>query len=476
MKSRFALPAALITVGLCGCLGNSGNSSAPPQGVQVYAGDASISVTWQEEPGVAYWVFHAQSPLLSTSGNWTSLLYAGAIVNTGSPAILCGQINNPTPDPLFPATYFSVNGRSGSSPGGVGSAVVYTSARPAGGPYAPWSPGNTIPATVTAIGYGAVTSCGYGGRPASGTYVAVGPAGTIYSAPLSATVAGPLSVSQGNQPLVWSPATLPAGLSEDLRGVAAYSYGNAANNPGVASVLFVAVGTGGTIVRSADGQNWQQVSNVPTSVNLNAVAIAGSTFVAVGDSGVVLTSTDTLNWSLNANATTVSTNALSAIHCVSATCVAVGVNGTTMWSGNSGGTWSLFPIGINNWTGIAYGNNNDNKDALVTETTDSITVTPANQAINTWVVTDPNGNYAYATSSGAWVAGTTPIASSVVAIDYTTNFVALDSAGNAYSSENGITWSNAPVGTSNLLDAVAMISNGAGYVAIGSSGDNASSF
>jgi hypothetical protein len=476
VKSRFALPAAVITVGLCGCLGNSGNSAAPPQGVQVYAGDASISVTWPADPGVSYWVFHAQSPLLSTSGNWANLLYAGAVVNTGSPITLCGQINNPTPSPLFPATYFSVNGRSGSAPGGPGSTLVSTVARPAGGPYSAWIPGQTIPSAVSAIGYGATTGCGYAGRPASGMYVAVGPGGTIYSAALAPNVAGPLSPSQGNDPLTWVRASVPAGLSEDLQGVAAYSYGNAANNPGVASTVFVAVGKGGTIVRSADGQNWQQVSGVPTGVNLNAVAVAGATFVAVGDSGVVLTSPDSLNWSLNANAATASTNSLNAIHCVSSTCVAVGANGTTLWSGNSGATWSLFAFGTNNWSAIAYGNANDNADALVSVTNNTLTVTPANQSINTWVVVDANGSYAYATSSGAWVSGSGAIASSIVAIDYTTRFVALDGAGNAYASENGVSWSTAPVGASNLLDAVAMRSNGAGYVAIGSSGDNASAF
>lgn len=476
MKSRFVLPATLVTLGLCGCLGNSGNSSSPPQGVRAYAGDASLSVTWVTDPGVSYWVFHAQSPLLSTADNWANLLYAGVLVNTGSPATICGQINNPSPTPIFPATYFSVNGRTGSAPGGPGSALVSAAPRPAGGPDAPWITGTTIPSPVSAIGYAPVTGCGYAGRPASGVYVAVGPAGTIYSATFSPAVAGPLSPSLGNAPLEWVRASAPAGLSEDLLGVAGYSYASAANNPGVASFVFVAVGKGGTIVRSTDGQNWQQVSGVPTGVNLNAVAVAGSTFVAVGDSGVVLTSGDSLNWSLNANATASSSNTLNAIHCVSTTCVAVGANGTTLWTSSSGATWTLYATGTNNWTGIAYGNANDNADALVTETSNTLTVTPGNQSINTWVVVDANGSYATATTAGSWISGATAIASSIVAIDYTTRFVALDGAGNAYASENGYNWSSAPVGASNLFDAVAMRSNGAGYVAIGSSGGNASSF
>ena len=476
VKSRFALPAALVTLGLSGCLGNSGNSSSAPQGVQAFGGDASISVTWPMESGISYWVFHAQSPLLSTAGNWSTLLYAGVTVNASSPSTICGQINNPTPTVLFPATYFSVNGRTGSSAGGPGSSLVSAVPRPAGGPDAPWITGTTIPSPVSAIGYGAITNCGYAGRPANGIYVAVGPAATIYSAAFTPSVAGALSPALGNTPLDWVRANSPAGIGEDLRGVASYSYANSANGVGVASVVFVAVGTGGTIVRSTDGHNWQQVSGVPTGVNLNAVAVAGSTFIAVGDSGVVLTSPDSLVWSLNASAAAASANALNAIHCVSTTCVAVGANGTTLWTTSGGSTWSLVPIGTNDWTTIAYGNANDNADALVTESNNTLVVTPANQAINTWVVADANGSYAYSTTAGSWVSASGAIASSVVAIDYTTRFIALDGAGNAYASENGVTWSSAPVGSSNLADAVAMRSNGSGYVAIGSSGDNASSF
>jgi len=476
VKSRFALPATVVTLGLCGCLGNSGSPASAPQDVRAYAGDASVSVTWPMDPAVSYWVFHAQSPLLSTAGNWSILLNAGVLVGVSAPATLCGQINNPSPDTLFPATYFSINGRTGSAPGGAGSTLVSAAPRPAGGPDAPWITGATIPATVSAIGYGVVTGCGYSGRPASGIYVAVGPAGTIYNATVAPTVAGPLSPSQGNDPISWAPSSAPVGLSEDLLGVAAYSYVNAANNPGVASVVFVAVGKGGTVIRSTDGVNWQQVSGIPTSVNLNAVAVSGSTFIAVGDSGVVITSGDSLNWALNASATTASTNTLNAIHCASSTCVAVGANGTTLWTGDGGATWAVYPVGTNNWTGIAYGNSNNNADALVTEANNTLTVTAGNQLINTWVVVDGNGNYAFASSAGSWIRGSTAIASTIVAIDYTTRFVALDGAGNAYASETGTNWGSSPVGSSNLTDAIAMSSNGSGFVAIGSSGSNASSF
>jgi len=436
----------------------------------LYPGDGMISITWNADPAYVYWVFHAQDPTVSTD-NWSGLLNPGAIVNSASPAIVCNQINNPNPTTYFPDSYFIVNARTGTAPGGPGSPAVGAAPRWAGGPQSPWVPGASIPARINSLGYVALTSCGYAGRPPSGTFVAVGPSGTIFYSVLTPTVAGPLVPSQGNAPITWSQANVPAGLHEDLTGVAG---GGVLNNPGAPSQLFVAVGKGGTVLRSTDGQNWQQIANIPTGNNLNAVALAGSTFIAVGDSGVVLTSTDALTWRISATAALASTNSLNAIHCATYACVAVGAQGTTIWSSDSGATWTLYAKGNNNWTGIAYGNANVNADALVTDPNGTLSVNLANSAINTWVVTDALGNFAYANSTGAWNSNSYTIAGSVSAIDYSTHFVALDAAGNAYASENGAVWQ--PVGSSSLVNPTAMRSDGAGFVAVGASGTNASSF
>ncbi len=472
VKSRFVLASTSTALLLCSCLGNSGSPAPTPAGAQAFAGDGIASVTWNDDPLVQYWVFHAQDPTLSTN-NWTNLFNAGALVGVVSPAIICGQINNPNPTPSFPTTYFTVNGRTGTAPGGTSSPLVSASPRPAGGADAGWVAGASVPAPLTALGYASVTGCGYSGRPPSGTYVAAGPGGTIFTSTLTPNVAGPLASSQGNSVMTWTRATTPAGFSEDLLGVASFSFGSAYNNPGVASFVFVVVGKGGTILRSTDGVNWQQVAGVPTSNNLNSVTVAGSTFIAVGDGGVILTSPDSLNWTIDTYAMAVSTNTLNKVRCVGTTCVAVGANGTTLWSINGGANWSLYTYGTNNWTQIAYGNNDANADAVVSQPGGVLTVTFTNEAINTWVVVDANGYYAYTNTVGAW-SGSGVIAPSIVAIDYTTRFVALDAVGNSFASEDGITWR--AVGASNVVDAVDMVSNSVGYVAIGHSGANASSF
>jgi hypothetical protein len=139
----------------------------------------------------------------------------------------------------------------------------------------------------------------------------------------------------------------------------------------------------------------------------------------------------------------------------------------------------MYTFGTNNWIGVAYGNQDANADdtAVVNfPVGGGVTITVQNEAINTWVVVDGSGNYAYATSTGGWIAGSSPIAtSSVVGIDYTTRFLALDGSGNAWASENGIN----PfllVGNSGITNPTSLRSNGQGYVALGVSGTNASSF
>jgi hypothetical protein len=481
LKSRLpallAVPLALLTLTLAACLGNSGNSSTPPSGLQVYPGDAAISVAWNDDPLVLYWVFYAQDPTLTTL-NWSTgnLLNAGVLEPAASPSILCNGgyhvvLNNPAPTPLYPEFFFTINGRTGTSPGGPGSALVSGAPRPAGGALAGWVPGANVPANLTSIGYAGVTACGYAGRPASGVFFAVGPGATVYSSRVAPAVAGPMS-NPGNNTLTWLRGNTPIGFSEDLAAVAGYA--TAPNNPAAPALLVAAVGKGGTILRSADGQNWSQVAGVPTTNNLNAIAMAGTTFVAVGDGGVILTSTDAVTWTANAAAAAASSNSLYAVRCSGVTCVAAGAAGTTLWSSSAGATWTLVPFGTTDWKAIAYGNNNANADAVVSVVNGLPYVSVAAETINTWVIVDGSGNYAYSTVGGAWNAGGAAIAPSIVAIDYTTHFVALDSAGNTYASENGYSWQTA--GASNLANATAMRSDGLGFVALSTSGANAASY
>ncbi|TXK77841.1 stalk domain-containing protein [Paenibacillus sp. N3.4] len=59
---------------------------------------------------------------------------------------------------------------------------------------------------------------------------------------------------------------------------------------------YVAVGDGGTILRSNDGRQWQSV-DASTTDNIKAVTTNGTKFVAVGDQGTILSSDDGSRWS-----------------------------------------------------------------------------------------------------------------------------------------------------------------------------------
>jgi hypothetical protein len=60
---------------------------------------------------------------------------------------------------------------------------------------------------------------------------------------------------------------------------------------------YVAVGRGGTILYSASVSGpWIAANSVPTTVNLNAVGWTNNNWVAVGDAGTIITSTDGSNW------------------------------------------------------------------------------------------------------------------------------------------------------------------------------------
>lgn len=104
----------------------------------------------------------------------------------------------------------------------------------------------------------------------SGVWVAVGDQSTIVTSVGGAT---------------WTVQSTPT--TAMLRGIA---YGDAGD-------VFVAVGGGGTILRSVDGNasNWTQVVS-GTTENLQGVHYANGLFIATGENNVLLTSSDGASW------------------------------------------------------------------------------------------------------------------------------------------------------------------------------------
>jgi photosystem II stability/assembly factor-like uncharacterized protein len=182
---------------------------------------------------------------------------------------------------------------------------------------ATWTEGTSIgSAGMNALAYGAGT-----------TYVAVGDGGVIYKN-TTAGVTGAWTVKA-------------SGTTNDLYGV---SYVNG---------IYVAVGAGGVLLTSTDGDTWAlRTSN--TSNDLHQVAFGASTYVAVGDAGTIVSSTDAATWALQTNPTVPATEDLRTI-CFGpdAQFIAAGTAGTivysttglaTSWSASNAGSITLNSI------------------------------------------------------------------------------------------------------------------------------------
>ncbi len=113
----------------------------------------------------------------------------------------------------------------------------------------------------------------------------------------------------------------------------------------------VAVGTGGTILSSADGRTWTRRSS-GTAEWLVGVTYGAARFVVVGDRGTILTSLDGIAWTpARASATT---RRLNNVTYAANTFVAVGEGGAIVTSPDAD-TWTLRESGVSTWLrGLVY--------------------------------------------------------------------------------------------------------------------------
>lgn len=367
-KARLAtalrwLGLACLPVLLTACGG--GNSSSPPTDVIATAGDSQVTLSWNADAGVEYWIFFAPDPTISPS-NFVSVPGSRVIRNAANPQVIV-PLNNGT------TYWFTINGRTNNGPGGSGTAAVSATPRSAG---LVWTLGTPLGAdNVYGVAFGAAgyVAVGAGGAIFSstdgrtwtaqssgvtndlnavayvnGVYVAVGTNGiTLRSTDAKTWTA----VVAGNQILY---GVAPQGVGFIAVGAAgtiitspdgttwtAQTSGTAANlrRVTVGNAVYVAVGDNGTIVTSTDLVTWT-ARPAGTSATLRGVAYGLGRFVAVGDQGVITTSADALTWALSANPTTDTLNAVAA----GSQFVAAGTNGRILTS-TDGLTWQVATSG-----------------------------------------------------------------------------------------------------------------------------------
>lgn len=448
MKKLFCmLVVAMVTPLLSGCFDN-GSTADPPSAFTATAGDGRVKLEWTASPGVEYWLFTATDPSL-TASNWTGLPNPHAYLSVTSPFYLCG---------LFNATpyYFAANGRINHGPGGPSSPTISATPYNASTNWivnsTPLSQNFVFP-NLNGVGYVSLTTCSNNATSAAGSFAAVGAGGAIFTSTDGKTWANPTS--------------LPNGFLSDLYAVTGYAAN--LNNPGDPGLLWVAVGAGGASVYSTDGISWT-VGRPYDSINpaLRSLTQVAGTFFAVGDAGTILSSTDGITWTTHTSNSTTNPNLQGVTH--GTIYVAVGDSGTILTS-SDGNTWTAqTPTPVTTSTLRQVTSVGD----IYVAVGDGGTIVTSIDGGATWTARTP----LLGTPNLVGVAAESQLVANA-AVDPllgfipSAQFVAVDSTGNAYTSENGITWSVA-IPTNTPLNA--LVSSGFGYVAAGNAGATAYAF
>jgi photosystem II stability/assembly factor-like uncharacterized protein len=363
----------LMALVLSAC-GGAGSSASAPSAFKVTPGNGQVTITWQADPGVEYWLMYsATSAGLDIKNPPVGHVWA---TNVTSPYVITGLTNGV-------AYSFAMNGRTGGGAGGPQTASLTATPHVAG---STWTAGATAgsndllglaytTANYVAVGTGGALYKGTDGVSwtqfvpvpsiafkaatyAFGKFIAVGAAtggssnNVLYStdtvtwngAAAGSTALNALAsngttvvaVGDGGKVFYstdggnWTAASGLTGLVSDLYSVA-YS----------AAGMWVAVGQNGALLTSSDGMAWtvQAAITVPGSYKLNAVtATASGVFVVVGDHGTILTSSNGTSWAAQ---TSPSVANLYAVSTDSVQYLAVGAGGTVLSSVDSA-----------NWTSI----------------------------------------------------------------------------------------------------------------------------
>ena len=294
MVSLLNRSAAIVATALLVSCGSDNTDDAPtsaPTGFAVTPGDTSVVVTWNEEPGLTYWIFSAAAPSI-TRDNYSQYASARITQQARSPQLIVGYANGTTYSFLINAT------RSGSA-AGPATASIAVVPRLAG---SVWVAGTPLGVDLNAIGFGA------------GRYVTVGAGGALFTR------------GSGLLDSTWTAGT--SGVTAALNGI-------------VTGGTFVVVGDAGTILTSGDAVTWTAQAS-GTTARLNHVMFGQLVYVAVGDNGTILRSTDGATWTAVGSGTT---SNLYAVTLLGSTMLAVGANGAMLSSDDGGLTWAAVNSG-----------------------------------------------------------------------------------------------------------------------------------
>ena len=422
---------ALVSlVALAGCHRQADAPSEAPTGLNVEEGDGQVTVSWDQQPGLTYWIFFQAGGTVTAAAPGVPLIF-----DAQSPRIVF---------PLTNATQYAfvMNATNHDSKAGPSTPVALAVPRLAG---AKWTSGAALGAqNLNGVAYG----------PTTKKIVAVG--NSVPGTPPTPTIfAGDFNYTSANPPGVtaWTPPTsIPIGFQSDLSAIT------------FSGSVFVALGTDGSILTSPDGNTWTAATSVPSG-GMNSIALGSvsnaTIYVAVGDGGKIFTSAGNLvTW------TTVSTTGsdLYNVSFLNGTFVATGANGTLLTSSDAS-IWTLVQ-------------NLPTSSALRGATYGAGSAAGASAQ---YVVVGDSGTIVTSTNLTDWSLITPPpLPQDLRAIRFGTRFVAVGQevvvgqGGAVAYSDDAINWSlsSFPPG-SPAPDLAAIIYAPAMYLAVGASGANA---
>ena len=406
-------------IALAGCHRQADAPGDAPSNVQVAPGEQLVTVSWDQQADLTYWIFFQAGSTVTAAAPGVPLIF-----DAHSPSVISGLANG--------VQYaFVMNASKRDSRGGPSTPVFTAVPRLAGASWTPGAPLGSPPQNFNGVVYGAALK----------RVAAVGNAGTIFAGDFNYTSTNP------NPPGVtaWTQATVPTGFVSDLSAVT-YS-----------GSQFIALGTDGSIVTSTDGNAWTSAVSIPNvNARMNSLTFglvsSVTTYVAVGNGGNIFTSTD-----LTAAWTPAASNTMDDLYNVSFLnngFVATGANGTLLTSAADAITW----VSRNSTTstalrGAAYGTG------------------PAAGASAQYVVVGDSGTIVTSTDGTTWNLTPPPLSQDLRAISFGTRFVAVGQGGAVVYSDDAINWSVSSVLGS--PDLASIIFTPAMYLAVGPSGANA---
>lgn len=387
-RVRYRVLALASLIALAGCHFQTDPPGDAPRGVAVAAGDGRVTVTWNQEPDLTYWIFYQAGSSVVPAVPGVPLVF-----DVVSPRVVAGLANG--------AQYaFTMNATKNDSRAGPSSPIVLQTPRLAG---ATWNLG-------TALGAANLNGIAFSGT----RLVVVGDSATILAGDYNYTSANPLGVT------AWMPPTsLPAGFPATTSFSAVTFSGQ-----------FVALGADGSVLTSADGLTWTPPGNatnpvLSAGVGMNGIVFGSSLYVAVGNGGKIFTSADLVTWNQSTSNTM---EDLYSVSFLNGGFVTTGANGTLLTSPD-GGTWTA---------------QTSNTPNALRGATFSATPTAL------YVVVGDAGAIVTSTDGVTWNPIAPPLAANLRAVVFGSRFMAVGQGGAVAYSDDGSSWAQTSAGSSDL--------------------------